>query len=217
MSPTTRRTYGLLLGAAPGLDEELASEIALLQALDTVDEIHVWVSRQAVAAVRSLVSTNAWQKVAAVKSVQATRDATIFGTLTMIRPTVRDEDLVLIADVERRSLNELTVSSCLSVAAEQGAAILASEVVGDVIHASASGRLAGLPREGGTFVAAGLLVTEFRRVFDLYNWASTVAKGSIDSAYRWSLSQIQPVVVVLNDRGREDSAAEVTSESAKER
>lgn len=195
MSPASRRTYALLLGAAPGLDHELGSEIALLEALDTVDEIHVRASGQDAEAIRGLLSTNSWQKVATVNSAQATRDATIFDGLTVISPTARDEDLVVIADAEHRSLTEQTVSACLSMAAAQGAAILATQVAGEVIHASWSGTIAGLPREGGTFVAAGLLVTQFSRMFDLYDWACTVAAGAVDSPYRWSLSQLQAVVV----------------------
>jgi 2-C-methyl-D-erythritol 4-phosphate cytidylyltransferase len=195
MPASSRRTYAVLLAAAAALEEELASDIALLEALDAVDEIHVWVSGQDEDSIRGLVSTRSWEKVGAVRPGQAARDGTIFDALTAIRPTAGDEDLVLIADVERRSLTESTASSCLSVAAEQGAAILGSQVAGDVILADHAGKLAGQPREGGTFLAAGLLVTQFGRMFDLYDWASTVAKGSIDSPYRWSLSQLQAVVV----------------------
>ena len=195
MTPTTRRTYALLLGAAPGLDKELSSEIALLQALDAVDEIHVWGSPQDVDAIRGLVSTSSWRKVAAVNSAHPTRDATIFDGLTVIRATARDDDLVLIADADHRSLTELTVSSCIAVAAEQGAAILASRVSGDVILAGHSGMLAGQPRDGSTFIAAGLLVTEFSRMYDLYDWACTVATGAVESPYRWSLSQLGAAVV----------------------
>ena len=217
MVPTTRRTYALLLGTAAGPDEKLASEIALLQALDAVHEIHVWVSRQGVEAIRALVSTNSWEKVAAVSPARATRDATIFDTLTAIKSSARDEDLILIADAEHRSLTEVTVSSCTSVAAEQGAAILTSPVAGEVIHTGDSGRIGGLPREGRTFLAAGLLVTQFRRMFDLYDWASSVAIGSVESPYRWSLSQLQAVVLVLNDGGGVALASEVMGESSKER
>lgn len=192
---TTRRSYALLLGAAAGLEMELASDIALLQACDAVDEVHVWVSGHEPEAIRELISANGWDKVAGVNSPGATRDATIFDALTVIRPTARDEDLVLIADIEQRSLAEATIASCLTVAAEQGAAVLAAQVAGEVILGSAFGRLAGLPREGGTFTAAGLLATQFSRMFDLFDWASTVAKGSVDSPYRWSLSQLQAVVV----------------------
>jgi 2-C-methyl-D-erythritol 4-phosphate cytidylyltransferase len=197
MTPTARRTYALLLGEGAGLDEELSSEIALLQALDAVDEIHVWVSREDAEALRRVVSTNAWEKVAGVNVARATRDATIFDALTVIRPTAEDEDLVLIADAERRTLTEATVSSCLTVAAGQGAAILASQVAGDVIHVAPSGMIGGLPREGTTFLEAGLLVTQFSRMFDLYDWACTVAEGSVDQPYRWSLSQLGAVVVRL--------------------
>ncbi len=207
MIPATRRTRAVLLGQAVGIGEELGSDIALLDALDAVDEVHVRVSPEDVDAVRGLVNTNAWGKVAAVTSAQATRDATIFEALTVIRPTAHDEDLVLIADAERRSLTPLTVSSCLSVAAQEGAAILASRVDGDVIHAGGSGKIAGLPREGGTFLAAGLLVTQFSRMFDLYDWASTVAEGAVQSPYRWSLSQLQAVVLAPNDRGGIERAA----------
>jgi hypothetical protein len=192
----------VLLGTAAGLEEELASDIALLDDLDAVDEICVWISGQDVDAIRGLVSSKSWAKVGGVHSAQATRDATIFDALAAIRPTAGDEDLVLIADAERRSLTELTASSCLAVAAEQGAAILASQVAGDVILADHAGKLAGQPREGGTFLAAGLLVTRFGRMFDLYDWASTVATGSIDSPYRWSLSQLQAVVVPADARAR---------------
>jgi hypothetical protein len=195
MPASSRRTYAVLLAAAAGLEEELASDMALLEALDAVDEIHVWVSGQDEDSIRGLVSTRSWEKVGAVHPGQAARDGTIFDALTAIRPTAGDEDLVLIADVERRSLTESTASSCLSVAAEQGAALLGSQVAGDVILADHAGKLAGQPRDGGTFLAEGLLVTQFGRMFDLYDWASTVAKGSIDSPYRWSLSQLQAVVV----------------------
>ena len=115
------------------------------------------------------------------------------------------------------SLTESTVSTSLSVAAEQGAAILASPVVGDVIQTSQSGTIGALPREGWTFRAAGLLVTQFSRMFDLYDWAATVAKESIESPYRWSLSQLKPVVLVANEDGRVDLASEVISESSTER
>jgi hypothetical protein len=197
MMPTATRTYALLLGAGAGIEEALASEIALLQALDAVDEIHVWCSGQDAEAIRGLVSTNSWEKVAGVNSAEGTRDATIFDALTVIRPTAGDEDLVLIADADRRSLTEATVASCLATAAEQGAAILASRVDGDVIHGSEWGKLGGLPREGGTFLAAGLMVTQFSRMFDLYDWACTVAKGAVGQPYRWSLSQLGAVVVPL--------------------
>lgn len=211
MPPSSRRTYAVLLGKAGGSEQELASDIALVEAIDAVDEVHVWVSGQEVEAMRGLIGHNAWAKVAAVNSGHATRDATIFDALTALRPTAGDEDLVLIADAERRGLTEVAVSSCLSVAAEQGAAILASEVVGEVLHPSRTGQLAGLPREGFTFLAAGLLVSQFSRLFDLYDWAVTVARGSIEAPYRWSLSQLKPVVVVLNDRGGVDLASELTS------
>lgn len=217
MSPAASRTYALLLGSAAGLDKDLASDIALLEALDAVDEIHVWVPGQDVEAIRGLVRTNSREKVAGVTSAGATRDATIFDALTAVRPTARDEDLVLIADVERRSLTESTVSTSLSVAAEQGAAILASPVVGDVIQTSQSGTIGALPREGWTFRAAGLLVTQFSRMFDLYDWAATVAKESIESPYRWSLSQLKPVVLVANEDGRVHLASEVISDSSTER
>lgn len=217
MSPAASRTYALLLGSAAGLDKDLASDIALLEALDAVDEIHVWVPGQDVEAIRGLVRTNSREKVAGVTAAGATRDATIFDALTAVRPTARDEDLVLIADVERRSLTESTVSTSLSVAAEHGAAILASPVVGDVIQTSQSGTIGALPREGWTFRAAGLLVTQFSRMFDLYDWAATVAKESIESPYRWSLSQLKPVVLVANEDGRVDLASEVISDSSTER
>jgi hypothetical protein len=213
MSPAASRTYALLLGSAAGLAQDLASDFALLEALDAVGEIHVWVPGQDVEAIRGLVGTNSCEKVAGVNAAGATRDATIFDALTAVRPTARDEDLVLIADVERRSLTELAVAFCLSVAAEQGAAILASQVVGDVIQMSQSGTIGALPREGWTFRAAGLLVTQFSRMFDLYDWAATVARTSIESPYRWSLSQLKPVVLVANERGGVDLASEVTSES----
>jgi hypothetical protein len=200
MPPSSRRTYAVLLGATGGLDAEAGSDIALLDAIDAVDEIHVWVSNQDVKPIRELVSANSWEKVAAVQSGQGTRDAVIFDALTAIRPTAGDEDIVLIADVERGSLTESTASSCLLVAADQGAAILGSKVQGDVILADHAGKLAGQPREGGTFLAAGLLVTQFGPMFDLYDWASTVAKGSIDSPYRWSLSQLKAVVVPTDGR-----------------
>lgn len=202
MPPSSRRTYAVLLGAADGLEAEVGSDIALLDAIDAVDEIHVRVSGQAVEAIREQVSTNSWAKVADVQSGEGTRDGAIFDALTTIRPTAGDEDLVLIADVERRSLTESAASSCLSVAAEQGAAILGSQVAGDVILADHAGKLAGQPREGGTFLAAGLLVTQFGRMFDLFDWASTVAKGAIDSPYRWSLSQLGAVVVPTDGRER---------------
>ena len=179
----------MLLGADAGLAEELSADVALLQGLDAVDEIHVWAGAQNVEDIAGM------DKVAAVHSGQATRDAAIFEALTAIRPKAGDEDLVLIADAERRSLTESNASSCLSVAAEQGAAILGSQVAGDVILSDHAGRLAGQPRDGATFLAAGLLVIQFGRMFDLYDWASTVAKGSIDSPYRWSLSQLGAVVV----------------------
>ena len=83
MTPTARRTYALLLGEGAGLDEELSSEIALLQALDAVDEIHLWVSREDAEVLRGLVSTNSWEKVAGVNVARATRDATIFDALTV--------------------------------------------------------------------------------------------------------------------------------------
>jgi hypothetical protein len=214
MSPAAGRTYALLVGSVAGLEKDLAFEIALLEALDAVDEIHVLVPGQDVEAIRGLVGTNSWEKVAGVNAAGATRDATIFDALTAVRPTARDEDLVLIADVERRSLTESTVSCCLSVAAEQGAAILASPVVGDVIQTSRSGAMGALPREGWTFRAAGLLVTQFSRMFDLYDWASTVAKESVESPYRWSLSQLKPVVLVANARGGVELASELISESS---
>jgi hypothetical protein len=214
---SSRRTYAVLLGATAGLEQELAADIAVVEALDAVDEIHVWASGEDVEAIRGLVSTNSWQKVAAVNSGQATRDATIFDALTALRPTAGDEDLVLIADAEHRSLNELAVSSGLSVAAEQGAAILASPVDGDVIHTSQSGTIGALPREGFTFRAAGLLVTQFSLLFDLYDWAATVAKESIEAPYRWSLSQLKPVVLVANEGGRVDLASELVSEPSTER
>jgi hypothetical protein len=217
MSPANSRTYALLLGSAAGLPQDLAAEIALLEAIDTVDEIHVWVPRQDVETIRGLVGTNSWQKVAAVNSAGATRDATIFDALARIRPTAREEDLVLIGDAGHRGLSESAVSSCLSVAAEHGAAILASQVGGDVIHTSRSGTIDGLPRVGWTFLAAGLLVTQFSRLFDLYDWASTVAKESIESPYRWSLSQIKAVVLVPNEHGGVDLASELTSESSTQR
>jgi acetyl-CoA acetyltransferase len=187
--PTSRRAYAVLLGAGAGLDRELAADVALLQGLEAVDEIHVWAAAQDLADIRGL------DKVVVANPGRASRDATIFEALAVIRLTARDEDLVLIADAERRSLTESAVSSCLSVAAEQGAALLASEVAGEVIHADWSGKLAGLPRPGGTFLAAGLLVTQFGRMFELYDWASTVAKGQVEQPYRWSLSQLQAVVV----------------------
>lgn len=179
----------MLLGAAAGLAEELSSGVALLEALDAVDEIHIWAAPQDVEDIGGM------EKVAAVHSGQATRDAAIFEALTAIRAKADDQDLVLIADAERGSLTESNASSCLSVAAEQGAAILGSQVLGDVILSDHAGKLAGQPREGATFLAAGLLATQFGRMFDLYDWASTVAKGSIDSPYRWSLSQLGAVVV----------------------
>jgi len=217
MSRAASRTYALLLGSAAGLEKDLASDIALLEALDAVDEIHVWVPGQDVETIRGLVGTNSREKLAGVTAASATRDATIFDALTLIRPTARDEDLVLIADVERRSLTESTVLSCVEVAAEQGAAILASPVVGDVIQTSQSGAIGALPREGWTFRAAGLLVTQFSRMFDPYHWAATVAKESIESPYRWSLSQLKPVILVANEDGRVHPASEVISESSTER
>ena len=212
MMPGSRRAYALLLGAAPGLDKELGSDIALLQALDAVDEIHVRVPGPDAEAIRGLVSTNSWEKVAGVSAAQATRDATLFDSLTVIRSTAGDEDLVLISDVEHRSLTEPTVASCLSVAAEQGAAILASQVGGDVIHTNRAGVIDGLPRVGWTFLAAGLLATQFSRLFDLYDWAATVARDSIESPYRWSLSQLKAVVLVPNHDGGVDLASDLTSD-----
>jgi 2-C-methyl-D-erythritol 4-phosphate cytidylyltransferase len=217
MPASSRRTYAVLLGAAAGLEEDVACDIALLEALGAVDEIHVWVPGQDVETLRGLVGTNSREKLRGVNAAGATRDATIFDALTLIRPTARDEDLVLIADVERRSLTESTVSSCLSVAAEQGAAILASPVVGDVIQTSQSGTIGALPREGWTFRSAGLLVTQFSRFFDLYDWAATVARESIESPYRWSLSQLKPVILVANEGGRVHLVSEVISESSTER
>jgi 2-C-methyl-D-erythritol 4-phosphate cytidylyltransferase len=209
MPPTSQRTYAVLFAAAAGLDKELASQVALLQALDAVDEIHVWASGQDVEAIRGLVSTSSWEKVAAVNAARATRDATIFDALTAIRPTARDEDLILIADAEHRSLTELTATSCLAVAREQGAALNASQVAGDVLHVSKAGKLAGLPLENLTFLATGPLVAPFSRIFDLYDWAATVAKGSIESAYRWSLARLKPVVLVSTERGRMEPASEI--------
>jgi 2-C-methyl-D-erythritol 4-phosphate cytidylyltransferase len=196
MPPRTRRAYAVLLGAVAGLDEELASEVSLLQALGTVDEIHVWAFGQDAEAIRALVSTNSWEKVAAVNAARPTRDATIFDALTVISRTAGDEDLVLIADAGQPSLTEPAVSSCLSVAAEQGAAMLASRVTGDVVHVDGSGRITWLPPTDSTLVAAGLLVAQFSRLFDLYDWASTVAAGAIQAPYRWSLARLGAFVVV---------------------
>jgi hypothetical protein len=57
--------------------------------------------------------------------------------------------------------------------------------------------IGGLPRQGTTFLEAGLLVTQFSRMFDLYDWACTVATGEVEQPYRWSLSQLGAVVVPL--------------------
>jgi hypothetical protein len=214
MSPADSRTYALLLGSAAGHTQDLASDIALLEALDAVDEIHVWVPAEDVETMRAMLGTNSWEKVAGVNAAGAARDATIYDALTLIRPTARDEDLVLIADVERRRLTESAVSSGLSVAAEQGAAILASPVVGDVMQTSQSGAIGALPRVGWTFRAAGLLVTQFSRLFDLYDWAVTVARESIEAPYRWSLSQLKPVILVATDGDRVDLASELIGESS---
>jgi hypothetical protein len=193
MPPSSRRTYAVLLGAGAGPDEELASDIALLQALDSVDEIHVWASARDVEDIRGL------EKVVVANAGRASRDATLFDALTAIRLTARDEDLVLIADAGRRGLTELTVSSCLSVAAEQGAALLASRVTGDVVHADPSRTIHWLPPVGLTFAADGLLAAQFSRLFDLYHWAATVAAGAIQEPYRWSLARLHASVVVSND------------------
>jgi 2-C-methyl-D-erythritol 4-phosphate cytidylyltransferase len=214
MSPADSRTYALLLGSDAGHTQDLASDIALLEAHDAVDEIHVWLPAQDVEAMRDLLGTNSWEKVAGLNAAGAARDATIYDALTQIRPTARDEDLVLIADVERRSLTESAVSSGLSVAAEQGAAILASPVAGDVMQTSQSGAIGALPREGWTFRAAGLLVTQFSRLFDLYDWAVTVARESIEAPYRWSLSQLKPVILVASERDRVDLASKLIGESS---
>lgn len=204
MTPASRRTYALLLGADAGPDAELASEIALLETLDAVDEIHVWVSSRDVEAAGDQVTTNGWTKVAAVNAAHATRDGTVGAALSAIRPSARDEDLVLIADVERRSLTKSAASSCLSMAAEQGAAILASRVSGDVVHADPSCKIHWLPPQGLTFVADGLMASQFGRLFDLYDWATTVAAGSVNEPYRWSVARLQASVVISTDLGEPD-------------
>lgn len=208
-APRPVGTFALVLGAAAGLDPEMASQIARLQAVDGLHEIHVRVSGEDVDAAREMVSGNGSEKPVTVESASVTRDATIYEGLTSIRPRVGDEDLVLVADLERRSLTESAVSSCRAVAAEQGAAILVTQVDGDVILASEVGKVAALPREGWTFVAAGLLVARFSLMFDLYDWASTVASDSIGSPYRWSLRQLGAVAVVSDDRGAVKLAADV--------
>src|SRR5579862_6575798 len=98
MSPANSRTYALLLGSHAGHTQDLASDIALLEALDAVDEIHVWLPAQDMEAMRGLLGTNSWEKVAGLNAAGAARDATIYDALTLIRHTARDEDLVLIAD-----------------------------------------------------------------------------------------------------------------------
>jgi hypothetical protein len=208
-SVETTHTYALLLCAAPGLGQEVASEIALLHALDATDEIHVWVPGPDSEAIRGLVSANGWEKVVAVNPARATRDATVLDALTAIRQSARGEDLVLISDVEQRSLTESAASACLSLAADQGAALIASRVAGDVIHVAESGKTAGLPLEDLTFLATGPLVTQFGRMFELYDWASTVAQDSIESPYRWSLARLKAVVLVPNDRGELEQASEI--------
>lgn len=209
MSLETPRTYALLLDAAGGLRNELASDIALLHAVDAVDEIHVWVAGEDVETIRGLVRANGWEKVGTVNSAHAGRDGTVGAALRAIRPTAADGDLVLVAETDHRSLTEVAVSSCLSVAAEEGAAIIASRVVGDVVYVTEAGKTAGLPPEDLTFLATGPLAVQFSRLWDLYDWASTVAQGSVESPYRWSLARLKAVVLVPNDSGELTYASEI--------